>query len=150
MLKKKVKLRLVQNKDELKKVLEIRRIVFIEGQKVPEEREKDFLDSSSKHAVVLYKNEVIGCARIRFVNKNAKLERIALLEKYRGRGFGKILMKYLISYCKKSGAKNIIMHAQYYLKNYYTGFGFMPKGRIFIDAGIKHIEMNLHLKHQKT
>ncbi len=150
MLQTNIKVRLVRNSNELKKVLEVRRVVFIEGQKVPEEREKDGLDSSSKHAVVFYKNKVIGCARIRFIDKNAKLERISLLERYRGKGVGKILMEYLVSYCKKSGARNIVMHAQYYLKDYYAKFEFKSKGRIFMDAGIGHIEMNLHLNQQKA
>ncbi|HLC60383.1 MAG TPA: GNAT family N-acetyltransferase [Candidatus Nanoarchaeia archaeon] len=149
MLQKNVKVRLTRNRDELKKVLEVRRVVFIEGQKVLEEREKDGLDISSKHAIVFYKNRVIGCARVRFLNEKVKLERIALLKNYRRKGIGNILMKYLITYSKKSQSKGIVMHAQYYLKNYYGRFGFKPKGRIFMDAGIRHIEMYLPLTGKK-
>lgn len=48
-----------------------------------------------------------------------------------------------IKYCKRKKVKNIFMNAQYYLKDYYKKLGFKPEGRIFEEAGIKHIKMQL-------
>jgi len=36
------------------------------------------------------------------------------------------------------------MNSQYYLKNYYKKFGFKTRGKTFMEAGIKHIEMYLN------
>ena len=78
---KNLKVRLIKNKKELGKVLKMREIVFIKEQNVPKDVEKDKLDKVAKHVIVLYKNKPIGCARIRFIGKKAKLERIAILKK---------------------------------------------------------------------
>ena len=80
-----LKIRLIKNKEELQQVLRIRNIVFVRGQKVSKQKEIDGFDDNAKHVIVLYKNYPIGCARIRLIGKEAKLERIALLNKYRGK-----------------------------------------------------------------
>ena len=78
---KKNKIRLVKNKKELKQVYKIREIVFIKEQKVAENIEKDKFDRTAKHFILLYKNKPVGCARIRFIDRKAKLERIAVLKR---------------------------------------------------------------------
>ncbi len=143
MLKSNIKIKLVKNKKDLDKVFKIREIVFVKEQNVPLNRDRDEFDDVAKHVLVLYNNKPVGCARIRFINKKAKLERIAILKKYRGKGFGKKILDYLIKYCKKKNIKNIMMDAQYYLRDYYKKLGFNPRGKIFMDAGIKHIRMHL-------
>lgn len=144
-----IKIRLIKNKKELEDVLRIREIVFIRGQKVQKNIERDKFDKISKHLIVLYKKKPIGCARIRLIGKKAKLERIALLKKYRGKGFGKNIVNYLIKYCKKKDIKVVYMNSQYYLMNYYKKFGFKTRGKSFMEAGIKHIEMYLNQVKQK-
>jgi len=138
---KDLKIKLIKNKKELEQVLKIREIVFIKGQNVPRWRERDKFDNVAKHVIVIYKNKPVGCARIRFIGKKAKLERIALLKRYRSKGFGKAIMKYLINYAKKHKVKEIVLHSQCYIKDFYKICGFKPRGKTFMDAGIKHIEM---------
>ncbi len=140
---KDLKIRLIRNKKELEQVFRIREIVFIRGQKVPRQRERDGFDRSAKHVIVFYRKNPIGCARIRFIGEKAKLERIALLKRYRNKGFGKILMDYLINYCRKKEVKEIFLYSQYYIKDFYEKCGFIPRGKTFVDAGIEHIEMYL-------
>src|SRR3989344_6333288 len=97
---KRLIVRIIKNKKELSHVMAIRKIVFIQEQKVKNSLERDGLDKGAKHVIAIYKNTPIGCARIRFVGKKAKLERIAILKKYRGKGFGKNIVEYLIKYSK--------------------------------------------------
>lgn len=139
-------IRLAKNRRELNQVLKIREIVFVKGQGVSLERERDGLDKSSKHAIVLYRSKPVGCARIRILGKKAKLERIAILKKYQWRGFGKKLVDYLIRYCMKKNVNEIIMHSQKYIEEFYMGRGFKRRGNEFVDAGIKHIEMFIKVK----
>ena len=138
-----LEIRLIQNKEEYNEILDVRNIVFIREQNVPSQTEFDGLDKESTHVIVKFKNKTIGCARIRSFDGKMKLERIAILKEYRDKGFGKRLMEYLILYCKQRNATEIVMHAQYYLKSFYEGFGFKTRGEAFIEAGIKHIEMYL-------
>ena len=138
-----IKIKFVKNSDELNLAYQIRENVFIKEQGVSRNMERDKFDKVAKHIIVFFKNNPIGCARIRFVNGKAKLERIALLRNYRGKGIGKKVIDYLIVYCKNKKIKKIYMNSQYYLKNYYAKFGFEPIGKPFMEAGIKHIKMNL-------
>lgn len=142
---KDLKIRLIRNRKELEEVFKIREIVFIKGQNVPRVLEMDSFDRSASHVIVFKNNRTIGCARIRFTGNKAKLERIAILKRYRGKGLGKKLVDYLIKYCKKRGVGTIILHSQYYLKDFYKSCGFKARGNPFIEAKIKHIEMYMLL-----
>lgn len=136
-----LKIRLIKNKKERNKVFKIRYLVFVKGQNVPIELEMDKYDKTAKHIIAFYGKNVVGCGRIRFKGKKAKLERIAILKKYRGKGFGKEIVRYMIKYCKRRKVKEIMMYAQHYLKKFYGNLGFKVRGKIFTEAGIKHIEM---------
>ena len=140
---KHIKIKIAENEKEIKQIFKIREIVFAKEQRVPRSIESDKFDKTSKHVIVNYKGKPIGCARVRFVNGNAKLERIAVLKSSRGKGIGKSIMNYLVNYCKDKRAKGVYMNAQYYLKDYYKKFGFKPKGKPFMEAGITHIKMHL-------
>ena len=63
------------------------------------------------------------------------------LQKNRDKGFGKSLVEYLISQCRQKDATEIIIHAQYTLKEFYEELGFMTRVKTFIEADIRHIEM---------
>ena len=139
----------VESREEINQVLHIRKIVFIEGQSVPEERERDKYDKTAKHFLVLYNNKPIGCARVRFYRdfliKTAKIERMAIKDNYQNKGIGKKLLKYLIEFCKKAGAEKAILNAQCHAERFYKSCGFKPHGKVFMDANIEHIEMRINL-----
>lgn len=143
----KITIRLIRSKQELEQVFHIRRVVFTKEQKINEKLDRDSLDSTAKHTIVLLKDKPIGCARIRLVDGKAKLERIAVLKTYRGKGIGIALVNYLIIYCKRTKVKAIYMDSQHYLKEFYEKFGFMAKGKPFMEAGRKHIIMYKNLKY---
>ena len=96
---------MARNRNDTKNIFKVREIVFIKEQKVPISEEVDGLDKNAKHIIASYKSKPIGCAIIRFIGKKAKLERIALLKNYRGKGFGKNIVKHLIQYCKNKNIK---------------------------------------------
>ena len=139
---KKIKVKVAKAREELQKVFKIREEVFIKGQKVPRSKEWDKHDKSSTHFIVLIEDIPIGCARITFKDRNAKLERIAILKKFRNRGYGKKIVSKLISYSKLKKSSSIFMNAQYYLKDYYSKLGFKEQGKVFMEAGIKHVKMH--------
>ena len=116
----------------------MRYAVFTEDQGIPQEVDKDGLDEYCSHIIAKYRMKPVGTVRIRLVGKTAKLERLAVLKNFRGKGIGKALVEYAIDcFCKKE----ITMHAQTYLKNFYEDMGFESRGKPFKEAGIDHIEM---------
>jgi len=133
-----------ETEKELQQVFNIRKKVFIEGQNVPENIEMDIYDKTSKHFIAYLDDIAIGCARIR-QNDYIKLERIAIFEEYRNKGYGTKLTEWLIDYCKQKKNREIILHSQLYVVDFYKKFGFKKVGGIFDEAGIKHVKMILTL-----
>jgi predicted GNAT family N-acyltransferase len=142
-----LEIKLVEDKEEFIQAMEIRRIVFIEEQDVPLELELDRLDSEAEHVIAYLDNEPIGCARIR-INKYAKLERIAIIKNYRGRGFGRQLTNFLIDYCRKKKVDEIYIHSRADTSGFYQKNGFNMRGESFYEAGVEHIEMYMCIRSQ--
>ena len=138
----KLEIKTVESQQEYKKIINIRKKVFIEEQKVPLDIEIDEYELEATHFIVYLNKEPIGCARIRF-NNFAKLERIAILKKHRSRGFGTKLTEYLIDYCHKKNISDIRLNSQLYVADFYEKIGFKKVGEVFFEAGIKHVEMVL-------
>jgi len=139
-----LKIQIVKNQKEFGDVIAIRKKVFIEEQNVPIDIEIDGLDGEAEHVIAYVGGEPIGCARIRF-NTYAKLERIAIVEKYRGQGFGIQLTDFLIGYCKQKNVDEIQLHAQMYTADFYKKLGFLERGKTFFEADIEHIEMYMKI-----
>ena len=117
--------------------------MFVEEQKVPVELEIDehdeadalhFLGSASEHAVVT--------ARLCIFGEKAKIQRVAVDSSFRGSGYGKDIMQYMIDYVRAQQlAPMIALDAQAYATSFYEALGFKSEGEVFDDAGISHIHM---------
>lgn len=138
---KTLKVKFVENSQELEQVINIRKTVFIGEQKVPVEIEIDGLDPKSEHVIAKLSDETVGCGRIRFINNYAKLERIAVLKEQRGKGYGKKITNFLIKYAKEKNVKEIKLHSQINVVGFYKKLGFKTRGEKFLEADIEHIEM---------
>ena len=133
----------VSSKQELKKVFEIRLRVFVREQGVPEEIELDHDDKRACHFLALDAAKAIGTARIVMRHGSAKIGRMAVLKSYRGRGFGRKLLKRAIGAARRQGAQKIYLHAQIPVIGFYEGMGFRCVGPVFKEAGIPHRKMVL-------
>jgi predicted GNAT family N-acyltransferase len=121
----------------------IRRQVFMKEQFCPEEEEFDGLDAQAIHFLAKDKDgNVVGCCRI--VNGN-KLERMAVVENYRGKGVGKLLMESSLNSMRNKKETSVKIHAQTHALQFYQSFGFVSYGDIFMEAGIPHSKMELNL-----
>ncbi len=118
----------------------IRHQVFVIGQNIPEDLEIDGLDPEATHYLV-YVNEIpIGTARVRLVKPDqAKIERVAILEPYRGQGYGSELINFMIADLQQQENLSIILlGAQLTAIRFYEKLGFTAFGEVFLDAGIEH------------
>ncbi len=129
------------NETLMRDAMSVREQVFQIEQGIARGLDFDGKDFRASHLVAYSSGQAVGCARIRQIGEKVKLERIALLEAYRGSGFGKEIVIRLIDYSKILPVNEIYFDAQAYLKGFYEKLGFTTRGKIFQEANIPHIEM---------
>ncbi|WP_302141813.1 GNAT family N-acetyltransferase [Halomonas alkalicola] len=121
---------------------EIRRVVFIEEQRVPLEEEWDGRDPECRHFLALLEGLPVGTARLL---PDAHIGRVAVLARARGSGIGAALMAAAIEAARRDGHPAVELAAQTHALAFYARLGFTPFGDEFIDAGILHRNMRLPL-----
>ena len=138
--------KLVTSDDELPEVFELRRQVFVREQGISENLVFDGHDREALHLVVKDGERVIGSTRVRFLADNqAKLERMAVLKRYRRKGIGREMLLFLDTVWKDKQVQQVIIHAQLEVVPFYKLCGFDELGLPFQEAGIKHIKMRKQL-----
>jgi ElaA protein len=121
----------------------IRMRVFVREQRVPAEIELDDDDQHAIHFLATISGRVVGTARLVMHGNDAKIGRMAVLKKYRGKGVGAALLKRSITAARRRGAGKIFLHAQVPVIEFYEKMGFRCVGRVFDEAGIAHRKMIL-------
>ena len=134
-------IRLATTKEDILKCMVVRGIVFIEEQEVDWEGEIDSFEDASTHVLGEVDGQPVAAGRLRMVDGWAKLERIAVRPKWRGRGLARDVILCLLDQAKDQGATRYKLHAQVYLKDLYEQYGFQQEGEIFSECGIDHILM---------
>jgi len=138
--------KLVTGDAELEKAFDVRRQVFVNEQGVSEGLVFDGQDREALHVVVKDGGRVIGSARVRFLGDNqAKLERMAILKRYRHKGVGREMLMFLNTVLKDKRVQQVIIHAQLEVVPFYKSCGFDEIGSPFEEAGIRHIKMRKQL-----
>lgn len=131
--------------DELPILLEIRRVVFIEGQNVPEHLERDGKDDGALHFIAFEGDRAVGTARILLADGIGKIGRVSVLAEYRGQRIGRGLMQVVLDDLRAIGATEARLGAQTHALGFYEALGFEAYGPEFLDAGIPHRNMMLKL-----
>lgn len=134
----------VSGPDELKTCQALRYTVFVEGQQVPLDEELDGKDKDSEHYLLRVDADAAGTARVRYLESYVKIERVAVLDHYQGRGLGKRLMMAILA----DLANNTMYHearlsSQTHAIPFYEGLGFVLCSDEYLDAGIPHRDMLL-------
>ncbi|MGM0535591.1 MAG: GNAT family N-acetyltransferase [Pseudomonadota bacterium] len=122
---------------------EIRRVVFIEEQQVPQEEEWDGRDPECRHFLALHDTLPLGTARLL---PDAHIGRVAVLPQARGLGIGAALVRAAIEAARRDGHASVALAAQTHAQAFYEHLGFVAFGDEFLDAGIPHRNMRLSLK----
>jgi len=138
--------KLVTGDVELQEAFEVRRHVFVREKGISEDLVFDEHDREALHMVVKDGEKVIGSARVQFLTDNqAKLERMAILKRYRRRGIGRDMLLFLDAVWKGKQVQQVIIHTQFEVVPFYKLCGFDEFGSPFREAGIKHIKMRKRL-----
>jgi predicted GNAT family N-acyltransferase len=135
----KIEVSKVNSPAELENVFAIRREVFVGEQNCPPELEWEFEDESI-HFLATADREPAGASRWRKTDKGFKLERFAVLSKFRGAGIGQALVSAVLADLPED-ADYVYLHAQIHAVSLYERFGFEKTGPEFEEAGIRHYKM---------
>lgn len=136
----------VENKHELQEAFAVRKKVFVEEQAVPEELELDDYDATASHFIVIDGQAVIGAARLREIDsQTGKVERVCILNSYRGQNLGVLIMNELEAFAKQLGLKKLKLNAQTYAIPFYEKLQYIVTSDEFMDAGIPHRSMEKYI-----
>jgi len=117
----------------------IRRIVFIVEQSVPQEEEWDGRDEESWHWLATDDSgRPIGTARLL---PEGQIGRMAVLQEFRGYGIGAALLERAVVKAAHLGFPSVFLNAQTHALDFYRKSGFEPEGEEFMEAGIPHYRM---------
>ncbi len=131
--------------EELYHILRLRNEVFVVEQHCMYQ-DCDGKDLKALHLSGYVENRLIAYARILPVGvsytEGASLGRIVTSPSVRGKKYGKSLMKMAIQMLHdKFGQVEIIISAQAHLQKFYSDFGFISEGTIYLEDDIPHIQM---------
>lgn len=140
-----MKFKIAKTLDDIKICHKLREIIFIKEQNVPLSVEKDSKDDSAIHFLLFDdKDTPIGVGRVVAENDIAIVGRVAIVEKFRGKGAGLFLMQNIIEYCKNKDFKKIILSAQEHALDFYIKLNFeIISERYISTSNIPHFKMQL-------
>jgi predicted GNAT family N-acyltransferase len=128
------------NWNETKTVMQaIRRAVFIDEQKVPEDMEWDGQDEQARHFLALdVDGQPVGTVRLL---SSGQISRLSVLQPFRSQGVGRALLGFVEMAARAAGMDEIFLHAQTHATSFYESAGFITTGGIFLEANIPHRQM---------
>jgi predicted GNAT family N-acyltransferase len=138
----------VETDEQLQQCFEIRLDVFVREQQVPLSLEMDEYDThphACHHLLICDEGKPIATGRWKPYEpgtSKAKLQRIAVLEAYRGTGVGRLLIAGLEQWAKEEGFTESVLDAQVQAEPFYAKQGYVTiSTEPFDDAGIPHVRM---------
>jgi predicted GNAT family N-acyltransferase len=128
-------------------VYALRHVVFVLGQDVPEEMERDDLDEGADHGVAFSDGMLVATGRLLppAGDTAATVGRMAVDGEVRGQGFGTLVLELLEQTARERGWPAVELHAQLHAKPFYDRAGYVPYGDVYLEAGIEHLSMRKDL-----
>ncbi|TQS41751.1 GNAT family N-acetyltransferase [Cryptosporangium phraense] len=140
---------------EMPAVFALRHDVFVVGQNVPVEIERDEFDDVAVHvcawesdpeASVGVPPRLAGTGRLLGEPPApGRVGRMAVRAELRGSGVGRAVLRGLERAAIRRGNPAIELHAQVHAREFYAKAGYTPVGSEFEEAGIRHVEMRKEL-----
>lgn len=122
-------------------VFALRHDVFVVGQDVPPELERDDLDDGCDHVVAVQDGVVVGTGRL----AGRTIGRMAVAEDSRRRGVGAAVLSRLEEQAVERTLHAVELHAQVHALGFYERAGYRPFGGVYLEAGIEHQSMRKDL-----
>lgn len=131
--------------DKLYEVLQLRSEVFVVGQNCVYQ-DLDGTDNQSIHLCGYVSDLLVAYCRIfppdSVIKEKCNFGRVAVAPNWQRKGIGRKLMLKTKEYLNNRWPETeTLIHAQYYLKDFYSSLGFQQCGEVFDETGIPHINM---------
>ena len=130
---------------DTKEIKEIRKIVFSDELNIPEACLFDEYDKTCDQFLIKNGEITVGALRLRKENNAIKLERMAILPKFRKMSYGIKAVDGIKKYCITENESKIFLDSIYNIRDFYKKCGFGEIGTIFERVGLPHIRMELEL-----
>ena len=133
--------------DDLYAILNLRQKVFIVEQDCPY-IDADYTDQNAFHLLAYEYNNLIAYLRafkpgIKY--EGSSMGRIVTEINSRGHGLGREITKMGVNFLMQEYPNNeIVISAQHRLKHFYIDLGFTPRGEVYLEDDIDHIQMYIH------
>ena len=106
----------------------VRTEAMVRGFNIPLEGEFDSLDTpDTKYMLILDDTLPIATSRLHIIdNETAKIERVCVLDQYRGKGVGRKLIDDTEDWLKELGIKKVIITSRDAAVGFYESLGYTP------------------------
>jgi len=141
----------VKTEEQLEEACNIRKEVFVQEQKVPEELEIDEYDvigPDAHHILIEVNGTYAATGRLIYYKNNAaKMQRIAVRKDFRSQGIGKVLLLAMEELARELGLTKSVLDAQCQAEPFYQKLGYVTTStETFLDANIPHVRMEKSLE----
>lgn len=142
-----LKVLVASNGEHLQMAAYIRGATFGAEQRCPYGEEFDENDYCAMHLIGFVDGEPSATLRIRFFASFAKLERLAVVERFRKTEIKTAVMNKAIEICRRKGYRHLYGQSQERLVGFYAKFGFKPmkKNRPFVFSDHAYVEIERDL-----
>ena len=138
--------KLVETEEERQAAFALRTRVFVQEQGVPLEEELDEDDEVAIHVAAICRGSTVGTGRVLYSSsREARIGRMAVEKPWRRSGIGGRILGTLEQAARQQGMEHGVLHAQTYVKSFYTSHGYAEEGEVFLEAGIEHVQMRKRL-----
>ncbi len=128
--------------EDMAAVYALRHEVFVLGQDVPEDMERDEHDEVCDHAVAVRDGAVLATGRLLDPGDGTgTIGRMAVAEGARRTGLGAAVLARLEQRARERGLAAVELHAQVHARRFYDRAGYAPYGDTYLEAGIEHVSM---------
>ena len=141
-MSERVNVKAVETPAEWEAVRDLRVRVFVDEQGVPLAEEFDEHDEGAVHAVVLIESRVVGAGRVyTLASGETQIGRMAVDAAHRGEGIGGRVLVFLEEQAAQRGVREVMLHAQTYVRSFYERHGYATDGEPFMEVDIEHVRM---------
>lgn len=121
----------------------LREAVFVQEQGIGTDLVWDDLDASAVHAVSVNAMQMaVASGRLLQVEPGkGRIGRMAVTRALRGGHLGQDVLLALVAASQARGDSEVSLHAQCSAQGFYLKNGFVARGAVFEEAGIRHIDM---------
>lgn len=120
------KVKVATTGDEVQMAMAIRAAAFLAEQDCPYEEEFDGNDYTGTHLIGYVDGQPAATMRIRYFADFAKLERMAVLPRFRRTLIARSVVKTAVDFVRRKGYRKVYGHGQKRLLRFWAQFGFKP------------------------